>query len=50
MYKIDYKKLYESRIEEINYQIKAATRMKNWGKVNKLKYEKETLLKRIKEL
>lgn len=45
---INFKKLYESRIEEIEIQIKRAIGFKQWDKKAKLEIEKKRLLEKIK--
>ena len=48
--RIDYKKLYSDRVEEIDYQIKIAIGRKEWGKKKRLTEEKDELLNKIKAL
>ena len=48
--RIDYKKLYSDRVEEIDYQIKIAIGRKEWVKKKRLTEEKEELLNKIKAL
>lgn len=45
---INFRKLYESRIEEIEIQIKRAIGFKQWDKKAKLEIEKKRLLEKIK--
>ena len=45
---INFRKLYESRIEEIEIQIKRAIGFKQWDKKAKLENEKKRLLEKIK--
>ena len=44
---IDFKKLYESRIKEIDMQIKKAIQLKKWAVKKSLEEEKERLLAHI---
>lgn len=45
--KIDYRKLYRSRLDEITTQIALAVRHKQWSVKKKLEAEKEELLKKL---
>ena len=45
--RIDCKKLYESRINEIEIQIKQCIQKKNWSKKLALEKEKKELLSKI---
>lgn len=45
---INFKKLYESRLEEIEIQIKKAIGSKQWGKKAKLEAEKKKLVDYLK--
>lgn len=45
--KIDYRKLYRDRLEEVVKQISLAVRHKDWATKNKLETEKQDLLKKL---
>ena len=47
--RINYKKLYESRLEEIEVQIKQCIQKRNWRKKSSLDTEKKELLEKIKK-
>lgn len=47
--RINYKKLYESRLEEIEVQIKQYIQKRNWRKKSSLDTEKKELLEKIKK-
>ena len=44
---INFKKLFESRIEEIDIQIRRALGFKMWDKKSKLETEKKRLLEKL---
>lgn len=48
--KINYKKLYESRLEEIRIQMITSRRKKDWRAFYRLREEQEQLLERVKLL
>ncbi len=48
--RINFRKLYESRIEEIEIQIKRAAGFKQWDKKAKLEAEKEKLIIYLKNI
>ena len=45
---INFKKLFESRIEEIDIQIRRAIGFKMWDKKSKLETEKEKTFRKVK--
>lgn len=47
--RINYKKLYENRIEEINTQIKICIQQKNWSKKATLSKEKNLLEEKLQK-
>ena len=47
---IDFKKLYESRLEEIEIQIKRAIGFKQWDKKAKLEAEKKKIVNYSKNI
>ena len=47
---IDFKKLYESRLEEIEIQIKRAIGFKQWDKKTKLEAEKKKIVSYLKNI
>lgn len=47
--RIDYKKLYESRLNEIEVQIKRCIQKKNWNKKTALDKEKKEIIDKIKQ-
>lgn len=47
--RINYKRLYESRLEEIEVQIKQCIQKRNWKKKSSLETEKKELLEKIKK-
>ena len=48
--KIDFKKVYEERIIEIDTQIKRAIYRKSWGLKKSLEYEREDILGTLKTM
>lgn len=47
--RINVRKLYESRLEEINIQIKQATYRQLWNKKKKLVQERKEIIEKLKE-